>query len=86
MKKWMDKILIPISLIGSYGLMALIYLILIMLMGYTCAYLIAETLADPGPVLVISDLLLLAVIVFFFTRKKVRNGLKELCNQIFGSM
>lgn len=82
MKKLIEKILIPISMIGGYGLMGLLFCVVAIALAYILAELISITLIEPSPLIVLANIITVAAIIFLFTRKKVRAGFSEAWKQI----
>ena len=86
MKKWIERILLPISLIGGYGFMALVYFVIILAVGYLLAELLSRTLIEPSALIVAADVLVVGLLIFLLTRKKVRLAFSEFWKQVLRNM
>lgn len=86
MKKWIERILLPIYLISGYGLMALVYLAVAWMIGYLLAELVFRTLMEPSVGIMVVDVVTVGLLVFLLTRKRVRTAFSELWKQITRNM
>ena len=73
-------------MIGGYGIMGVLFCVAAIALAYLLAELIASTIIEPTPLIILADIATVAAIVFLFTRKKVRAGFSEVWKQISRNM
>lgn len=82
MKKCMERILLLVSLVGGFGLVAIFWCGLFLSLGYLSIQLVFKTLEDPSLLVVTADIMLFLLFLFILTRRKTRAGFKEFWNQL----
>jgi len=82
MKKWIDRILIAVGLIGGYGLMAAIVFLAVIGFGYLMIELAMRTLEEPSAGIILADFATVFLIFFVCTRQKVRAGFANFWKQV----
>lgn len=90
MKKWLGHIFITLALIGGYSLVALAFFAAFVLCGYLLGVLVVDIAADPSLPKVLTAVALVGAITIgtfiVITRKKFKEGTRELWRQIFKNM
>lgn len=74
-------ILIPITLIASYGFMSVILIIVGILVGSAVCWLLIETFLNPSAYLLICDVIFLAGLYLFITSDFFKRNWKEFWKQ-----
>lgn len=86
MRKWFERVVLPISMIGGYGLMAGICFLIALLFGYVLAELISRTIIEPSILVVAADIFVIGSLGFFLTREKVRTAFAEAWKQLMRNL
>lgn len=71
-----------ITMVGSYALLAACLIVLALAVGYVAGLLIFLSYAEPSWWVLLADIGALLTLVFVFSRKRVRTGLKYLGTQL----
>ena len=81
-----DIVFVLISLIGGYAFLLIVSLAATTLFGYLLIQFILLTINDPSPVTLLADAVIIAAVIFGCTRKRFRDGLVEIWNQVRKNM
>ena len=86
MKAWIERLLIFLGLIVGNAVVVIIFLLGFLLMGSIASFLSFQTIDHSSPLVVGADVAVILLIAFILTRRKIREGLRELWKQILRNM
>jgi|GEM_PF-3388167 len=86
MKKILEILLVPFTLVMGFGFALIVMYTLVILLVALLIQLTLRTIEDPTVWLFLADGLCLALIVFIVSRKSIRSSFSEFLKQILRNM